>query len=151
MTYTFNSTVRGQLDALLDAGDYLAAYNLLSDILTAADPVTGSRPIDDVGVHQTQLFLEGGALVNENTGIFADGIRNYTMAQGVFRHVDLFSSQQLQAASNEVANRVMTPIVLSGVLPLIDDVADVDAPAVRDVLFPELNNLNPLGRGLLFF
>ena len=84
MTYTFNTTVRGQLATLLQSGDYPAAYTLLSDILKAADPVTGSRPIDDLAVHQTQLFLEGTALVNENTGIFADGIRNYTRAQGVF-------------------------------------------------------------------
>ena len=33
MSYTFNSTIRNQLDTLLNAGDYPAAYTLLSDIL----------------------------------------------------------------------------------------------------------------------
>lgn len=33
MSYTFNSTIRSQLDTLLNAGDYPAAYTLLSDIL----------------------------------------------------------------------------------------------------------------------
>lgn len=42
MTYTFSVAARSQLDALLQVNDYPAAYILLSDILKAADPVTGS-------------------------------------------------------------------------------------------------------------
>ena len=151
MTYTFDSTVRSQLTALLQSGEYPAAYSLLSDILKAADPVTGSRPIDDVAVHQTQLFLEGGALVNENTGIFADGVRNYTSAQGVFRHANVFSEQDLQDASNAVAQAVLAPIAVNGSLPIIGDVANFDAVAIRDELFPELGDLNPAWSGVPLF
>ncbi len=99
MTYTFSVGARSQLDALLQVNDYLAAYILLSDILKAADPVTSSRPIDDVAVHQTQLFLEGAALANESVALFSDGIRDYTRAPGVFRYGGFFSNEELQNAS----------------------------------------------------
>lgn len=151
MTYIFDTTTRNQLDARLQAGDYPAAYTLLSDILLAVDPTDGSRPIDDPAVHQTQLFLEGAARINANFGIFADSIRDYTRAQGVFRNLDSFSAQELQSASDRVARAVMEPIARTGVLPTIDQLADTDAPAVRDVLFPNLNDLNPAWSGVAFF
>jgi hypothetical protein len=135
-TRTFDPTTQAQLQAHLLNEDYVAGYTLLSNILLELDPLDGTRAIEDPTVHQVQLFLEGAALINDNVGIFASGIRNYHQGQNVFRHSDTFSTSELQDASDLIAQTVLQPIADNGLLPTIDVIANQDAEAVRDQAVP---------------
>lgn len=151
-TRVFSADVRAELQIRLQNGAYAATYDLLSDTLLSIDPQTGERYIAaDPSMHQAQLFFDGAAEVNEGVGVFSAWIRTYTQAQGVLRQGTLFSSEEMQRASDGVARNVMGDLPQGYALHLITDIADRDALGKRGVLFPELGDKSPAWSGVILY
>jgi hypothetical protein len=107
-TRTFDPAVITQLDAFLDVGDYPAGYEYLSDTLKQTDPGTNEPYIKaDPSIHKSQLFLEGASNANAGVGAFSTWIRTYTDKQGGLRYGDEFTSNEMQQASDAVADSIL--------------------------------------------
>jgi len=122
-----------RLSALAAQGQgYWHVYEYIADQLST------------VGVPSTDpvlLWLRGATEANANRGAFSALIRSYTETQYELRYGITLTDEQIQAASDAVAEAVIrditgnTPGSVRGAIPTIDQIAANDAREVGRVLF----------------
>lgn len=137
------------LGTLIDGQQWPEAYEYISDILLSEDPNTGEPYIAaSASIHQSQIFMEGAARINAEMGIYSAFVRTYTGTQGVLRHHEAISSTDMQDASDAVAGAILSSIRQSSILSVLADIAEDDSLAIRDILFPKLDDNNPAWSGI---
>lgn len=126
--------VLSQMQAQATPGNYWPIYQWLADLLTTSYSVPATDP--------TVLWLRGAAEANAGRGAMSALIRAYTETQHLLRYGDEPTRPQVQAASDEVAKRLLEQLLGQdrdgwpiGKVPDIDNIADKDATAVGFVLF----------------
>lgn len=137
-------------------------YNSIYE-LSAYSDATG-QTLEDPNVRE---WFRVASIANSGEGVQSDLIRNYTANQVELRTGIRPTDLTLQAASNAIANAIfLNHIDLSGQLPTLEDIRDIDAPEVvsalqqaghvadlsiwsGNLLFVGLGDLQPLRDNLL--
>ena len=132
--FQFNQQEINELNDLLSQERFADAYTLVATTLFQRADLT------DQSIEQVRLWFLGASQINAGVGTFNTLIRDYTFRQGQLHFGNaadtLFSTAQIQEASNEVARNAISDIIArNGVLKTIDQIADFDAIGVRDILF----------------
>lgn len=125
MVFQYTQAQVNDIGLSLTAHDYVEAYT------KAADHAVGGLGADPAVL----AWLRGAAEVNGNDGAFADFIRGYTAAQYQARIGTAVTENQLNAASNDIAEAVLGYIVSSGELPSLSQIATDDARESAQTLF----------------
>lgn len=124
--FEFSVEQKAQIQDLLDAGDFPAAYNL------AADMAEGGQGVDQASI----IWMRGAAQINAGQGPFSLSIRSYTQAQYVARYGAGGDTDALiQDASDTIAGNVLGQILSTGHVPSLAVIAQQDAQLAAQLLF----------------
>ena len=124
--FEFSVEQKAQIQDLLDAGDFPAAYNL------AADMAEGGQGVDQASI----IWMRGAAQINAGQGPFSLFIRSYTQAQYVARYGAGGNTDALiQDASDTIAGNVLGQILSTGHVPSLAVIAQQDAQPAAQLLF----------------
>lgn len=121
-------------------------YQALSDII--GENLSGKIILDDTTkrtLKSAKLWLDVAIDANGGNGAYSALIRAYTLRQGQLRLKETFSSELMQEASNGVAVNFVNALIYGSVkdnlvpwtVPLISQIASIDARAVGEILFED--------------
>lgn len=121
-------------------------YQVLSSII--GEKLSGPFLFDgDVqrALKSAKLWLDVAIDANGGNGAYSALIRAYTLRQGQLRLNEVFSADLLQQASNGVAVNLVNALIYGSVkdnlapwtVPLISQIASIDARAVGEILFAD--------------
>ncbi len=146
MPYTLTQTQKNQIEALRAAafngtGTYATAYNKVLEFISDVNAQGMMSP--KAGVDgSVWLWVNAASKINAGDGgLMSNAIRDYTSMQYQIREGSPMTSNQLQVASNEVANRVLQDIYSRDTLPTINNIASDDASAATAAAFPNLGGV----------
>lgn len=159
MAYTFTQIELDQISAAFiaaqnatadtTAGKYTAVYDLIYDLLTV-EGIFSDQPV--AGLEENVWIWIGGARqINSGEGYFADFIRGYTRTQFEQRYHKTLSDEDLNSASNHIAENFINDI-LQGTTPTIEELGLIDAAPVAGEIFNQAfdQNFTPWSGTLLF-
>jgi hypothetical protein len=139
-TQMFDGSQINQLGIFIDNQQWPDVYQYIRDILLSQDPNTQEPYIAaSASIHQSQIFMDGAACINDGIGIYSAFVRTYTGTQGVLRHHEAIPSTDMQDASDAVAEAILSNVRQSSKLSTLTDIAEDDSLTIRDILFPELD------------
>ncbi|WP_170971248.1 calcium-binding protein [Mesorhizobium sp. GR13] len=111
MTFPLTSLQIAEINGKLEGiGTTYSWYDFYGDLIEFLSDANG-LPVDGVSP-QVFVWLNGARLVNGGAGVYSDFIRGYTKIQGEIRYGRTFSNDDIQAASDELAQGVWSVITL---------------------------------------
>ncbi|MEZ0167970.1 calcium-binding protein [Microvirga sp. TS319] len=122
--FTLTTSQVNEIEALLSAKRYAAAYRRVAELANGRDELNASI-----------AWLKGAADVNENIGSQSAFIRAYTIAQYQTRYGENLDLNLLQDASDTIASKVLGDIIASRHVPGIADIAQKDAEPAATTIF----------------
>jgi hypothetical protein len=141
MTNTLDSATLTQVNALNNQGQYAEAYQLIADKLLDALPTTAPSSIEGAGkliadFNQAAWFYSASQ-VNSDSGFISGFIRGYANNADFpsQKLQDFFTKEQLDAASDAVAQKVLEEIIKqNGEIPPVDKLLEIDRDTVTQNL-----------------
>jgi len=143
MAITITALQKAEIISLMDqgavkinadgtTGNYSEAYRYVGDLLLTTMRNGGLSPEDMAAANPVYRWFRGAEQANDGQGVFSFLIRTYTQRQAELRLGREFTPQELQDASNKVADAVLNDIVSNPSLeiPTIDAIAENDAKQV---------------------